>query len=467
VHAALRRFHGVTAQSLQHALDEAGGPFGLLRAAKSGIFPFPIKSEFTNWRDEQESWRTTVSLMDQSHHMTDLTVEGPDTYRLLSDLAANSFEGYGPMRAKQLVLCNHDGYMIGDAIAFCLGENHVRIVGRPPAHNWVEFHATTADYDVTTRRDERTVVNRQGRELFRFQLQGPNAMQVLEKVNGGPLPEIPFFRMATFAIGGHEVTALNHRMSGFPGLEFWGAYANIDSVREALLEAGAEFGLREIGARAYASVATESGWIPSITPGVYTGDAMRPYREWLPARGFEGNVILGGSFVSDTVEDYYFTPWDLGYGFMVKFDHDFVGRAALERMAGEKHRTKTWLYWHRDDVARIYSSMYEQGDGRFKYLDIPAGFYASMPYDRVERTDGTLIGLSTTSVYSSNVRGWISLCTMDEDAVVHGDEVELVWGEPDGGSANLAVERHVQTRIRATIRPKPFSEQTQGSSLKS
>ena len=53
---------------------------------------------------------------------------------------------------------------------------------------------------------------------------------------------------------------------------------------------------------------------------------MKPYREWLPADGYEGSGSIGGSFVSDRIEDYYLTPYDLGYGPFVKFDHDFVGR---------------------------------------------------------------------------------------------------------------------------------------------
>ena len=34
--------------------------------------------------------------------------------------------------------------------------------------------------------------------------------------------------------------------------------------------------------------------------------------------------------MSDDIEDYYTNPWDLGYGSFVKFDHDFIGRDALE-----------------------------------------------------------------------------------------------------------------------------------------
>ncbi|MER7841051.1 hypothetical protein ABTY98_35455 [Streptomyces sp. NPDC096040] len=44
-----------------------------------------------------------------------------------------------------------------------------------------------------------------------------------------------------------------------------------------------------------------------------------------------------------------------------------------------------------------------------------------------------------------------------EEEVAYGREVGLVWGEPNGGSGNPAVERHAQTTIRATISRRPFA----------
>lgn len=80
-------------------------------------------------------------------------------------------------------------------------------------------------------------------------------------------------------------------------------------------------------------------------PALFT-DSMKAYRESLPADSFEANASLGGSFYSDNVEDYYQTPWDLGYGMHVKFDHDFIGREALEKKADQPHRQKVWLVWN-------------------------------------------------------------------------------------------------------------------------
>ena len=442
--------------SLEEEIDKAGGALRLLRQGRSGAYPFPIKPEFTNWRDEQEAWRNSAALMDLSHHMPDLIVRGPDTYKLLEHLGANSFKGFGTNSAKQLITVRPDGYMIGDCILFGIADDHVRIVGRPPALNWVEFNAATGDWDVEVRRDERTVQNPRGRELFRLQLQGPHAAAIFEKVNGGPMPDIPFFHMGSFKVGGHDVRALNHRMSGFPGYEFTGPYAEFESVRDTIVEAGAEFGLRLIGARAYASVATESGWIANTLPSTYTGDDLKAYREWLPARSFEGNLALGGSWVADDIEDYYLTPWDLGYGHVIKFDHDYIGREGLAARQDEPHKRKAWVLWDRDDVAKIFASYYEPGDQRFKYLEMPAAFYTACQFDRVEK-DGELVGAAMLTIYSANVRGWISLGPIDPSAAV-GDQVEIVWGEPGGGSPNPAVERHTQTRVKGTVMSRPFPQ---------
>ena len=167
--------------SLEEKLQAVGSAVTMARDSQIGPYVYPaVPAEFSNWRDEQVAWRETSALFDQSHHMLDLQIEGPGTIELLSHVAVNSFESFAPSKAKQLVACNEDGYVIGDGILFFLGEDKVRLVGRPSAHNWVEYHAETGGYDVTLSRDERTAVNPSGRrELYRFQVQGPTALDVL------------------------------------------------------------------------------------------------------------------------------------------------------------------------------------------------------------------------------------------------------------------------------------------------
>src|SRR5213080_3413984 len=177
-------------QSLEEILQKTGNPVELLRNSQIGPYAFPVvRYEFTNWRDEQRSWRETCALFDQSHHMTDVYVEGPDALKLFSDLAVNSFKNFKVDKAKQFVACNHDGYVIGDAILFYLDDELFNLVGRPSAHNWVQYHAEQDGYDVTIERDERSAVNPGNRKLYRYQVQGPTALEVLEKVTDGALPE--------------------------------------------------------------------------------------------------------------------------------------------------------------------------------------------------------------------------------------------------------------------------------------
>ena len=238
----------------------------------------------------------------------------------------------------------------------------MRLVGRPSAHNWVQYHAETGDYDVELSRDERTAVNPSGRrELYRFQVQGPTALDVLKKANGGSLPEIKFFNMGELTLGGHKVRALHHGMSGVPGLELLGPWEEREDVRAAIIEAGEDFGLQQVGSRVYATNTLESGWIPCPLPAVFTGDEMKAYREWLPANGYEGTGSLGGSYYSDDIADYYRTPHDLGYWPFVKFDHDFIGREALEAMARPAALKKVTLAWNGEDVARAIGTLFEKG----------------------------------------------------------------------------------------------------------
>ena len=169
-------------------------------------------------------------------------------------------------------------------------------------------------------------------------MQGPKALEVLEKANGGPLPEIKFFNIGEITIAGQKVRALHHGMSGVPGSSCSGRGRSMEDVRAAIVEAGNDFGLCQVGSRVYATNTLESGWIPCPLPAIFTGDEMKAYREWLPAEGYEGTGSLGGSYYSDDISDYYSTPHELGYWGFVKFDHDFVGREALEAMGDEPKR---------------------------------------------------------------------------------------------------------------------------------
>jgi syringate O-demethylase len=449
----------VNYKSLEDLLQAVGNPVTLLRNSQTGPYVYPVvPPEYSNWRDEQISWQQTCVLFNQSYHMEDMYVKGPDALRLLSNLGINSFKGFEPGKAKQFVPCNYHGYVIGDVILFYLDKDLFNLVGRPSVHNWVQYNGEVDKYNVKFERDPRAAAQKGPvvRKAYRYQLQGPYAMKLTEKVMGKPAPELKFFHMTTIAIAGKKVLALRHGMVGQPGWELFGPWEDGEAVKAAIVEAGEEFGLRLVGARAYSSNTLESGWIPSPMPAIYSGEKMKAYRQWLSANSYEAIASLGGSFYSNDIEDYYLNPWDLGYGLILKFDHDFIGREALEKMSKQPHRKKVTLALDSEDVTRAINSMFQKKD-RAKYFDFPSAVYATLPYDKV-LSNGKLAGISTWCGYSANEGRMLTLAILKEEYAEPGTEVTFVWGEEGGGSTKPTVERHVQAQIRAIVSPVPYSE---------
>ena len=447
-------------KNLEEVIQASGNTVEMLRNSQLGAYVYPVvPSEFSNFRDEQIAWRNSAVLFDQSHHMAEMIVEGPDAAKFLNYLTINTFNNFPVNRAKQMVPTSHSGHVIGDGILFRLAENEYDFVGRAPTVNWIEFQAQTGNWNITYKRDDRSPSHPMGKAVkrnhYRFQIQGPRAKDVIEKLNGGPIPEIKFFFMDEINIGGRKVRALRHGMAGEPGLEIWGPYEQYEEIRGIILEAGKEFGLIPVGSRAYASNTLESGWIPSPLPAVYSDERMKSFREWLPANSYEATGSIAGSFVSDNIEDYYTTPYELGYGPFVKFDHDFIGREALEAMQGKQHRRKVTFAWNADDVAKTYASLFQPGVDVYKFLDLPIGNYGSSSFDSVTK-NGKVVGLSMFSGYSTNERQVLSLGTVDAD-IQEGDVLTLVWGEPNGGTKKPTVERHKQLEIRVKVAPVPYA----------
>ena len=450
-------------RNLEVALKATGNIVSMLRNSQIGAYVYPVVApEFTNWRDEQRAWRETCVLFDQAHHMVEIFMEGPDALKLASYLTINTFANFPVNRAKQFIPCSYDGYVVGDGILFHLDKDSLVFVGRAPTANWIQFQGETGGFNVKITKDDRSPSRPMGKPVvrthYRYQIQGPNAEQVIRKLNGGPFPDIKFFHMDAINIAGRKVRALRHGMAGAPGLEVWGPYAEGEEIRQAIIEAGKDFGLVQVGARAYATNTLESGWIPSPLPAVYTGDKMKAYREWLPANGYEGTSALAGSFVSNKIEDYYTTPYELGYGGFVKFDHDFIGKEALQKMQGKPHRRKVTFAWNPQDVTKVFQSMFEPGQDIYKCIDLPLSNYGSASFDSVS-SGGKTVGFSMFAGYSYNERSMLSLGIVDEQYAKPGTQLVLLWGEENGGTKKTTVERHRQMEMRVTVGPVPYARE--------
>ena len=283
-------------------------------------------------------------------------------------------------------------------------------------------------------------------------------------MNGGPIPDIKFFHVDWINVGSKRVQALRHGMSGAPGLEIWGPYDDKHYINSTILQAARDAGvdLVQCGSRAYSTNTLESGWIPSPLPGIYTGDGMlAEFRDWVGADMYEAAGAIGGSFVSDNIEDYYVNPFELGYDFYIGWKKDdFVGKAALQKMKESgTNRKKVTFEWNKEDILKVVASAFEEGIP-YKWIDFPQPNYASSSADMVMR-DAKMVGMSMFNGYSYNERCMLSLGVVD-NAVDVGDILTLRWGEPDD-TAKTSTEQHRQAEIRVRVAPTPYSKEVRGS----
>ena len=358
-----------------------------------------------------------------------------------------------------------DGYVIGDAILFYL-DNGAAQPRRPPVG---------AQLGAVPLRDRRLQRHDRARRARRGQSEQPQGCtatrcrarprsKVLEKINGGPLPEIKFFNLGEITIAGRKVRALHHGMSGVPGLELFGPWDEGAEIKAAIVEAGEEFGLRQVGSRVYATNTLESGWIPCPLPAIFTGEDMKAYREWLPANGLRGHRLARRQLLLE--QHLRLLPDALRPRLRVVREvrprvHRTRGRRAA--MAESPTRKKVTLAWNGEDVARgDRERCSSSGDQR--QVHRPAALEL---LDLAERQDHEGRRDGRASRRSRATAPTRARCSRSPWSIVEqsepGTEVTLVWGEEGGGSRKPVVERHVQTEIRAIVSPVPYAEVVRAS----
>jgi glycine cleavage system aminomethyltransferase T len=434
----------VVLPSLQDGIDQAGSPVRLLWKPGSAPWtPEMIEPEYAGWRQEQAAWHDGVAIADLSHHMSDTFIEGPDAARLLAAVSANNYESFAVGQAKQFIPVAEDGNILTDGILLRAGQREYILSGVSPAQEWVKYHAIAGGYDVSCETDPPSLF-RGGADprLFRLQVQGPAAADLLTRAFGGPLPTARFFHAVPVSLAGRHFRALRHNMAGQDGYEFLGDWRDGAAVKEALLAAGEPLGLVHVGALAYPTSGVESGWIAAPVPAVYTSPALAAYRKHLGLFTFEGQNPLYGSYYSDNIEDYYVSPWELGYGRSISFTHDFIGRDALLKAKDTVRRSKVTLVFDPADA--------ELAIAPGKDMALSNGRY------RVE-AGGALIGTAYHTASLEPADAVLSLAIIDRQYAEPGTEVTVSWGEHPGHGTAPDADLGFP-RIRATVARAPYSD---------
>jgi vanillate/3-O-methylgallate O-demethylase len=441
-------------KNLEEILAVVGGPVNLLRSSNFGSHVFPgIPPEFTNWRDEQRAWKESCALLESSYHMTNLYIKGPGAKALLTRIGANKIGEFPANRAKQLIAASPDGYMIADGICFHTSDEVYRVVAGPTISDWIQFNVESGNYDVEIDRDESTGIRGGQPRLYGYQVQGPHALQLMNDVTDGSLPNIGFFAIGEFKIKGLPVRALRHGMAGQPGFELFGPWADQEIIMDALTSAGEQYGLRKVGALAFPTSSIESGWMATPLPGIYQSEEMKPFRQWLTPQHRAVLASLGGSFESDDIRDYYMDPIEVGYGPFIDFDEDFIGREALAEKIKNPKRKKVTLRWNQDDVMDVMRSSLFKTDKPARFLKMPLSIYSTYQCDEVVK-NGRRAGVSQYSGFSANAQEMLSLSLVNIEHSEPGTEVTIRWGEPN--SRRPTVENNVVHEIRATVASAPY-----------
>lgn len=401
--------------------------------------------EYTTWFDESSSWKKTCYIGDWSF-LWQRWFRGPDALKLFSDISVNSFAKFEIGQSKHAIHCNKDGKVIHEGILSRFGEEEFLLFGR--GCFWADYQLRHGNYDATSEADD----------WFVYQVSGPKSVLVMEKLLGEGMRDVGFMRFRKITVAGHEIYALRQGMAGEIGFELQGPSEFGAAVYEAVYEAGQEFGMRRMGARV-ASINHLEACFPTIVmdylPAIYDADMadyLMEFEAAMPA--FAKTAKVGGSFDGERPSDYYRSPVELGWAKNIKFDHDFIGRAALEKEVAEPRRTIRTLVWDAADVLDVQASLFRKDGQPYPFMDMPRDQRSLMSADKV-LVDGNVVGVSTSRGYSYTFREMISLCVIDVHHGEVGTEVVVVWGAPGGP----------QKEIKARVAPAPYKQDNRRANL--
>lgn len=406
----------------------------LLPSSAVNVLPF----EYSGWMKESLSWHHTCYIHTGLNPIGFCCVTGPDALEFFKSIIVNSFEKFPVCSGKHAIACNEKGHVITHGIVLRNGEEEFTVSSM---WSYLEYVLDRSKFTNVS------IKNLLGK-LFCFQLGGPRTLEVIETAAKEDLHDIKFIRFRDSSIEGRTVRIVRVGMAGTLAYEVQGRPEDAIPVYKALLRAGEPLGICKIGRHAYRNVHTEGGF-PQLSLHIPHGKD-EGYSKFL-AKGDitpTGSGALSGSLGSD-ISLRYLSPVELGWGKMIKFDHEFRGRKALEEEVANPKRQMVTLVWNVEDILDVKRSQYMPGEPYMPIDDAEDYSYRLGSYDlHADQVlkDGTAIGLSTGRAFSPHYRVMMSLGVIDTEFCKLGTEVTVLWGDP--GTR--------QKEIRAVVSRYPY-----------
>lgn len=234
--------------------------------------------------------RNACGIFDVSH-MGEITCTGSDALKNLNTLLTNDFTDMADGQARYSPMCTEDGGVVDDLIVYKMMENRYFIVvnasNKEKDYAWMRKHAfgdaSFADISAT---------------IGQIALQGPAAHEILRKLTDETdIPQKYYTCNFDGHLAGISSIISKTGYTGEDGYEIYVPSEDTPKIWEALMEAGAEYGL--------------------IPCGLGARDTLR----------LEASMPLYGHEMDETI-----TPIEAGLGFAVKWKkEDFIGKSALEQ----------------------------------------------------------------------------------------------------------------------------------------
>jgi glycine cleavage system aminomethyltransferase T len=306
--------------------------------------------EYSGWRNEVMSWKETCYLHSGLNPAFTYRVKGPDALKLFSDICVNGFTKFPIGSLRHAIMCNDEGLIVAHGVLLRVGEDEflTHYLGL-----WTDVKLKSGRYDA------------QGEFIhdeFIFQVAGPRSLEVLEVATRECLHDIGFARHRMSCIDGKHVRVLRVGMAGTLAYEVHGKSQDVMAIYDALMKAGQPIGITKLGRTAYTMNHTENGF-PQLfvhfpAPLHEDQSFMERYGDQWKSRPAP---MLSGSMGSD-IRLRYRNPVEVGWARTIKFDHDFIGRAALEQEVANPRRQMVTLEWHTEDVVDVYASQFRPGE---------------------------------------------------------------------------------------------------------
>ncbi|GHU67354.1 hypothetical protein AGMMS49983_18400 [Clostridia bacterium] len=372
----------------------------------------------TGPEDELTAARKTAWLGCQLNISPVYDVYGSEAIEFLNWVCVNrDFAKMTDGSSRHAIICNEKGQMVSEGVILKFAD-HFRTYWLAPV---IATLVDRSEFDV------------QGSWVFDeyfFQIDGPKSLEVMEKASNTNIHDLKFAQNKDIQIAGHKVRIHRLGMSGALAYEFHGPSSEADDVYAAVREAGREFEIRALGCVHYCM---------NHTPGGYPNQHIHysfPFSE----SGYDGpeyNAMTHnhlGSCLGDD-ESYYVTPFDVSWDYLINYDHEFIGKEALQKLASEPRSLCVTLEWNADDVGDIIASR-SKGDSvtPFDRIDnlrdgTDPGHWTDLTVDKVI-IGGTVIGRTSGRVHDYYYKKTLSLAFIKEEYAKEGTDVIVLWGTP-------------------------------------